>query len=169
MNLAAAKALAEVRAWLDLITVLGNLGTGDDPNTARYLAQAVWLLLRATAPLDDSVHTTASLLGKVGPDAEAGPLIAAAAMYFAATRGEKHPQRDEMQQLAMGMMAACGKARNVPEDEFEKWFTDEGLLDAAKWLPKLDAALVQLVSGDEHWLFDRSQFPELATGNGSGA
>jgi len=166
LNLAAATALAEVRAWLDLITVLSNLGAGHDPNAVRYLAQAVWLLLRATAPVDASVSTTAVLLEKVGPAAEAGPLIAAAAIYFVATRGEQHPQRQKLQQLAMGRMAACAQARNVPEEELQQWLTTEGLLHPGKWLPKLDAALVQLGGGDEQWLFDRSRLHELATTDG---
>ena len=32
LNLQAAQALGQVRAYVDLVTVLGNLGTGVDPN-----------------------------------------------------------------------------------------------------------------------------------------
>jgi len=165
LYLDAARALADMRAWTDLITVLGNLGAGDDPESTHYLAAAVWLLLRATAPLNVSIHTAAGLLSNIGPADQAGPLVAAAALYFAATRGEKDPRLEEMQQLATAMMAKCAETRGIEAAQFEQWLADEGLLDAARWLPKLDVALIQLVGGDEHWLFDRDLLPEFTFGD----
>ncbi len=163
LNLDAARALASAQAWGDLVTVLGNLGAGDTADAVKYLSQAAWLLLRVTKPVGDSVTTTAGLLMKVGPESEAGPLVAAAAIYFAHTRGEKDPKREEMQQLASRMAGACAAARNIEQERFEAWVKEE-MLDAAVWLPKLEACLIELGGADEDWLFDRSLLPKLGAG-----
>ena len=89
--------------------------------------------------------------------------MAAAAGYFAATRGEKDPKQAEMQQLAMGMAAACAKARNVEPQQFEAWMKEK-ILDPAVWLPKLEARLIELGGAEADWLFDREQLPKLSSG-----
>jgi tetratricopeptide (TPR) repeat protein len=163
LNLEAARALGAAQAWSDLVTVLGNLGAGDDADAVKYVAQAVWLLLRVTKSVEDSVTKTAGLLMKVGAESEAGLLVTAAGLYFAHTRGEKDPKQAEMQQLATGMAAACAAARNIEPERFPGWVQEE-MMDAAVWLPKLEACLVELVGGDEGWLFDRELLPKLGVG-----
>ena len=158
LNFQAARALADVRAWPDLIIVLGNLGSGESPQAICFLAQALWLLLRTTAPIDNSVFTAATLLQKIGPDSEHGPSVAAAAVYFAATRGEAHPKKDELQNLASRMLRACAQARNLTQEQLETWVSSEGLLDPSRWLPRLEGSLANLVGDEKNWLFDRSVF-----------
>jgi hypothetical protein len=116
----------------------------------------LWLLLRTTAPLDVSVFTAAKLHQKIGPDSEHGPSVAAAAVYFAATRGEAHPKKDELQDLAFQMLGACAQARNLTQEQLETWLASEGLLDPSRWGPKLEGSLAHLVGDDKNWLFDRS-------------
>jgi hypothetical protein len=155
LNLEAARALAQVRAWLDLVTVLGNLGASEEADAPDFLAQALWLTLRVGVPLERSVDLAARLLTKLGPAAEAAPLIAAGAMLFARTRGERHPEREKYQRGAFNLLAKCAEARGLTnEAEFGAWFTGAGLDDAGRFVPQLDAALVGLV-GAREWLFDR--------------
>jgi tetratricopeptide (TPR) repeat protein len=156
LNFQAARTLADVRAWPDLIIVLRNLGSSESPQAICFLAQALWLLLRTTAPLDNSVFTAAELHQKIGPDSEHGPSVAAAAVYFAATRGEAHPKKDELQDLAFQMLGACAQARNLTQEQLETWLASEGLLDPSRWGPKLEGSLAHLVGDDKNWLFDRS-------------
>jgi len=158
LNIQAARTLADVRAWPDVIIVLGNLGSNESPQAICFLAQALWLSLQTTAPLDDSVLTAAKLHQKIGPDSEDGPSVAAAAVYFAATRGESHPKKDELQDLASRMLGACAQARNLTQEQFETWVASEGLLDPSRWRPKLEGSLAHLVGDDKNWLFDRSLF-----------
>ncbi|MBI3408233.1 MAG: tetratricopeptide repeat protein, partial [Planctomycetes bacterium] len=158
LNLDAARSLARVYAWLDLVTVLGNLGTRGKGDAIRYLAQAMWLLVRVTGPVEDSVKIAAILLEKVGMKSPAAPTLAAGAVFMAATRGESDPKHEEMQRLALGMLAACAAARQVPEDQLKEWIEKEGLLDPGQWRPKLDAALEEMAGGEEYWLFDRALF-----------
>jgi tetratricopeptide (TPR) repeat protein len=156
LNIQAARTLADVRAWPDVIIVLGNLGSSESPQAICFLAQALCLSLQTTAPHDDSVMTAAKLLQKMGPDSEHGPSVAAAAVYFAATRGESHPKKDELQDLASRMLGACAQARNLTQEQFETWVASEGLLDPSRWRPKLEGSLAHLVGDDKNWLFDRS-------------
>jgi hypothetical protein len=158
LNFQAARTLADVQAWPDLIIVLRNLGSGESPQSICFLAQALWLSLQTTAPLDDSVLTAAKLLQKIGPDSEHGPSVAAAAVYFAATRGESHPKKAELQNLASRMLGACAQARNLTQEQLETWLASEGLLDPSRWRPKLEGSLAHLVGDDKNWLFDRSLF-----------
>jgi tetratricopeptide (TPR) repeat protein len=158
LNFQAARTLAEIRAWPNLIIVLGNLGSGESPQAICFLAQALWLLLRTTAPIDDSVVNAARLLQKIGTDSEHGPYVAAAAVYFAATRGEAHPKKDELQGLASRMLLACAQARNLTQEQLETWVSSEGLLDPSRWLPRLEGSLAHLVGDEKNWLFDRSVF-----------
>ena len=158
LNFQAARALADIRARPDLIIVLGNLGFGESPQAICFLAQALWLLLRTTAPIDNSVLTAARFLQKIGPDSEHGPSVAAAAVYFAATRGEAHPKKNELQGLASRMLGACAQARNLTQEQLETWVSSEGLLDPSRWLPRLEGSLANLVGDEKNWLFDRSVF-----------
>jgi len=69
--------------------------------------------------------------------------------------GQDHPKRDELQQQALGALAACAEAREVPPDKFLDWFKSERLNDPDHFLPALDRALQALVPPDA-WLFDRA-------------
>ncbi|MCP4662228.1 MAG: CHAT domain-containing protein [bacterium] len=157
LNLEAAAALTAVRAWLDLMTVLGNLGASDAPDATTFLAQAFWLATRVQAPIDDAVALAAALLAKLGPDAEPAPLVAATALFMATAGGEQHPRQQELRQHAVAMLAECAAARDVPPEEFPAWMESNALTDPARLLPVLRQALEALVP-EAGWLFDRALF-----------
>ena len=153
----AATALAQVRAWLDLVTVLSNLGASDDPEAAGFLAQAMWLILRVEAPVDAAINVAGGFVMKVGVEAEASPLAATFASFLAATRGQGHPRQEELKQRAGAMLGACAAARKIPEDKAKEWIESEGLDDPKRFIPALSKALEAMVPADA-WLFDRSVF-----------
>ncbi|MFN0120189.1 MAG: tetratricopeptide repeat protein [Blastocatellia bacterium] len=158
LNVAAARALALVRAWLDLVTVLRNLGASGGDEATGYLAQALWIALRAGVPMHHAVNLAARLLEQITPAADAAPMMAAAALWFARTRGEAHPQREQYQQGAFNMLVNCARARGIStQEDFDAWVAREGLTDPARVVPALSVALEGMVAPDG-WLFDRALF-----------
>jgi tetratricopeptide (TPR) repeat protein len=160
LNLEAVNSLASIRAWLDLVTVLGNLGASDDPDAAAFLAQALWLSVRVAVPVDTAVHLAEAVIEKLGPESESAPLIATTGMFLAQVRGAGHPKQREMQELGAGMLAAWAAARNIPKEKWMDWITSEGLNDPSRFLPALDRALETIV-GETGWLFNRQQFGNI--------
>jgi tetratricopeptide (TPR) repeat protein len=158
LNLEAAQAFVEVRAWPDLIGVLWNLSTSNGEDTIACLAQALWLASRIGVSLEMSIKLAAELLRHLGPTNELASLLAAGAMSFVNTRGENHPERELYKQIALGMLSICTQARGIETQEaLDEWVEREGLLDPERFVPQLDAALVAMV-GDGEWLFDRRLF-----------
>ncbi len=151
LNLEAVQALATVQAWLDVITVLGNLGASEDPDAPGCLAQALWLASRVQAPLEDSVSTAAALFQQLEPAGEDALAVAMAAVALSKIRGREHPQRERFQNLAAGVLMACATARQIPEEELQAWLNS---LPSAEWQPALDQAVERIV-GESPWLFDR--------------
>jgi tetratricopeptide (TPR) repeat protein len=151
LNLEAVQALAAMRAWLDVITVLRNLGTSEDSGAPGFLAQALWLASRVQAPLEDSVETAAALFQKLEPTGEDALAVAMTAVALSQVRGRQHPQRERFQNYAFGMLGACATARQIPEDELQNWLES---LPFADWQPALDRAVERIV-GDSPWMFDR--------------
>ena len=161
-NLEAARSLAAIHAWLDLSTVLTNLGTlGEDGQAGNpaYLAQGFWLCLVTGVPLQDAVWIAGVLLMRLRPEHTAAPFIATASFLLVARRGKDHPELQNLRQQSSAMVAACAAARGVPEDEFPEWFSNERLNDPDHVIPAVQQALVEIV-GDTEWLFDPR---ELAT------
>lgn len=154
LNLQALAALVSVTAWLDAMTVLGNLGSSDEPESLSFLSPAFWLASRVGAPLENSVALAAGLLQKTGPAADAALYVAAMAVRISFQRGVGHPKREEYQRFAFGMLAACAAAREIPQERFKEWLESEGLNDPARLYPALDRALEAIV-GEDGWLFDR--------------
>ena len=152
LNLQAARALASVRAWLDAVTVLGNLGVSDDPEAAGFLAQALWLALRVEVPVDRTVRIAAALVRKVGVESSAALLAAAFGVWSARVRGQAHPKKEEIQSRAMGVLGACAEARGVTPEKFGEWLQAEGLNDPGRFLPALRRELEAIVG--EGWVFD---------------
>jgi hypothetical protein len=95
------------------------------------------------------------LFNKVPSGHASEPLIAATALFLVQTRGESHPQKDELQKQAVGMLGAAAQARNIAEDKRMDWFQSQGLNDVQRFLPALDRALQEMV-GEGGWLFDRA-------------
>lgn len=107
----AAEALGSARAYLDLITVLDNLGASAEQEREVYAAQAAWLVLRVQAPLGVSIGVLRQLFDLVPNGDSLETLLAAAAMILAAARGENHPQRQKLLEQATQLLAIA--AHNV--------------------------------------------------------
>jgi tetratricopeptide (TPR) repeat protein len=154
----AGKSLRIVQSWLNLITVLSNLSTLPIDGANEYHAQAVWLTIRVEAPAHDALNLIAKILSTLGVEHEIAPLLAAAALFIAQTRGQNHPEQVMLVQYAMDMLGICAEARkNENQEQFQEWFVKEGLNDPNRFLPRLSSALESMVS-EEEWLFDRDLF-----------
>ena len=156
LNLEAARMLGEVRAFGDLLTVAANLGSSDEAGREAYLAQAVWLASRIQAPLGATLNNAAALVSRLGPSSELSPWVAATALFLVMTRGQEHPQLEQLQQGALSVLGACAQAREIAPEDLQDWMMREGLLDPKRFLPALFEGLEALIG--ETWLFDRSLF-----------
>ena len=156
LNLQAASAFAQVRAYGDLVRVLGNLGVADESNGLVYLAQAIWLTLRIQAPLGNTIHLICGLYHAVSQGDEMKALLGTTALFFCNSRGEGHPQLEELQDLSLTMLLGAAGAQGIEtQAAFHTWFVQQRLNDPEYFLPRLTQRLEEIV-GDE-WLFDRSQ------------
>ena len=150
-------ALVRIGAWLDVVTVLGNMSTIlDETEALGCLSQALWVSLRVHVPLSDSLVLCRHFIGKAGGvEAESGPLLAGAMAFLIGTRGENHPKREDLARQVSGVLGACAQARNIPPEKAQEWMETEGLLDPDRLLPALDALLEGWIS---EWHFDRTVF-----------
>jgi tetratricopeptide (TPR) repeat protein len=154
LYLEAAKLLSAVRAWLDLVTALNNLGSGDNDDALVFLAQALWLVLRVEVPVKMSLDLTAAVLGKIGVEHYIAPWLGTVAMFIAQIRGQNHPEQEKIFQSAIDLLGICAEARNIKgQDQVEQWIVNEGLNDPKHFLPPLNEALEAMV-GEGKWLFD---------------
>jgi tetratricopeptide (TPR) repeat protein len=156
LNLQAASAFAQVRAYGDLVRVLGNLGVADESNGLVYLAQAIWLMLRIQAPLADTIQRIRALYNAVPQSDELKALLGTTALFFCNLRGEGHPQLEELQELSFTMLSVAAGAQGIETQEaFDTWFVQQRLNEPEYFLPQLTQRLEEIIGDD--WLFDRSQ------------
>jgi tetratricopeptide (TPR) repeat protein len=155
LNRQAAKALGSVRAYLDLIRVLHNLGATAQEEREIFAAQAAWLVLKVQAPVDDSVATLSLLFDLIPQGDPLEPLLAAASTIMVATRSENQPQPEKLKERAVRMgNIAASNAGIQSQEAFEQWVAENRLNESAYVFPRLLALLEQLVAG--RWLFDRA-------------
>ncbi|WP_235526444.1 tetratricopeptide repeat protein [Nostoc piscinale] len=154
LNLQAAQLLGQVRAYIDLRTVLSNLGLTVESNGIIYLAQAVWLCLLVQVPLDDTVNTLWYMYNSVPQGDEMEALLGAVAMYFCQVGGDQHPQLEELQQRSFKILAGAAAAQGIETLEaLATWFVQQRLNDPDYFIPRL-VQLLEAIVGDE-WLFER--------------
>jgi tetratricopeptide (TPR) repeat protein len=159
LYLQAAQALVSVRAWLDVATVLSNLGALDEADAAAFLGQAFWLALHVQVPLENMLNRAANLLQEIGFDGEAAPLFAAATVMLVQSRGAGHPELQQLIENAIKLLAHCAQQRGGSADQFGDWLTRQHLNDPDYVLPAVRQAILELV-GETGWLFDPQQFVE---------
>jgi tetratricopeptide (TPR) repeat protein len=153
LNIQAAQALGQVKAYVDLLTVLGNLGVAAETNGLNYLAQAAWLSLRIRVPLPSAIQLLFALFNRVPQGDDLEVLSAAMAMFLCATQGEGHPQIEQLQDAALRMLSAAASARGIEsEAALMEWFNQQQLNQPNVFMPQLDQRLVESI-GDT-WLFD---------------
>ena len=157
LNLQAAEALEQVRAYVDLVTVLSNLGATAETNALVYRAQALWLCLRIQVPLVDTIQLIAALFNAVPQGDELEALLSATALYFCNLRGANHPQLAQLKEDSFKLLTIAAQAQGIQTQEpFDRWFTQQQLNDSNSFLPRLNQQLETLI--DDSWLFDRSAF-----------
>ena len=155
LNLQAAKALGEAQAYVDLFTVLGNLGATAEESPQIYLAQALWLALRIQVPLPVLITRICNLYNQVPQGNAMEALLAATALLFCAQQ-QAHPQHVDLQEtsLQMRLRAAAAQGVNVEDSEaFGAWWQQQQLNDPEVFVPSLQARLEALVG--DGWLFER--------------
>ncbi len=80
--------------------------------------------------------------------------MAAYALILCSTRGQDHPQIDQLQQQAAQMMGiAAGNQGIETQEAFDAWFVDQQLNDPQGVIDRLTQALEGLIG--DRWLFDR--------------
>ena len=158
LYLTAASSLASILAWPDLRTILSNLGSMPGPQNICYLSQALWLSLHTYVPVDATTYLAKDLIEELSAGHDISPFIATTAYYLTKTRGENHPEAEELQQTCINMLFKCAVAREIPEHEFNDWFTKENLNVPDYFLPALNRALEKIIG--DNWLFDRKHLAE---------
>ena len=167
LNVLAARALGTVRAYLDLITVLNNLGASAQQQREIFAAQAAWLVLRVQAPMDKSFLVLRRLLNLVAQGDPLEALLGAAAMILIATRGENHPQQDKLREEAAKLLSiAAGNAGIESPEALQQWFTENRLSESAHVFPRLLALLEQRIA--DGWLFDPAPLRERTDSTSAG-
>ncbi|KOP23588.1 hypothetical protein AMR41_25835 [Hapalosiphon sp. MRB220] len=154
LNLQAAATLAQIRAYVDLVTVLGNLGFADASKSLVYFAQAMWLTLRIQAPLASTINRIRLLYNAVPEGDELAALLGATAMFFCNYRGEGHPQLEELQDMSWKMIAgAAGRQGIETEEAFDTWWTQQRLNNPEYFIPRVSQRLEEIIG--DGWVFDQ--------------
>lgn len=159
LNLRAAHLLAKNKVWPELIKILINLAKSTEIDSGLFLAQALWLAVHTEIDPDTIFFATSDLLKIVGLENESAPVIASAVLMLINLRSEEHPKKQEIQLASAEMLAACILVKNVPQTEISNWLISKGLNDSKILFPEFKRAL-NLIVGDENWIFDRENFAE---------
>lgn len=155
LNLQSAQALASARAYLDLFTVLTDLGVTAETDSQVYLAQALWLGLRITSPLVDLVNLLRFFFNQVPQGDEMEALLATTALFFCQMRGEGHPQIEELRNTSLTLLATAAAAQGITCENLEElanWMAQQQLNDPQLFIPRLNQQLEAMVG--DRWLFD---------------
>ena len=156
-----------MRAYLDLITVLGNLGASAQQEREVFAAQAAWLVLTVQPPVDVSVRVLGLLFHLVPQGGPLEPLLGAAATIVTAARGENHPRKEKLRDEAGKLLSiAAGNAGVEGEEAFQQWFAERRLADSGHVFPSLLGLLEQLVG--DGWLFDRTPLQQHSDSTSAG-
>jgi hypothetical protein len=159
LNLQAAEAFASARAYVDLCTVLTNLGLSAPENPEAYLAQAIWLGLQIQVPLADLVGCLRVMYNQVPKGDPMEALLATTAFCYCQIRGEGHPQLEELRTTSLKMLEGAAVAQGVEIETIEAlsdWMAQQQLNDPEIFLPQLNQRLEAMVA--DRWLFDPKEF-----------
>ena len=148
--------LAQIRAYGVLVTVLYNLSTTDKSKGLIYLAQAMWLTLRISESLVSTINLIHALYNAVAQGDELKALLGATAIFFCVSRGEGHPQLEELRKHSLKMISDAAARQGIETQEaFDAWSVQQRLNDPQYFIRRLDQHLEQVVGNG--WLFDPNQ------------
>jgi hypothetical protein len=77
------------------------------------------------------------------------------AVVAGVAQGQDHPESEQLQGLAFGLLEECAEERGITAEQFEGWWTSQRLNDPGHVFPAVEQALAELV-GNANWLFDRT-------------
>ena len=155
LNLQAAAAFSQARAYGDLFTVLCNLGVAAEENSTAYLAQAIWLMLRIQAPLTDAITLLNVLYQRIEKGDPLEALLGTTAFFLCQSRGENHPNIEQLQNQSLNILAGAATEQGASIESMEdlqSWMQNQQLTDSSIFLPQLNGHLATLI-GDT-WAFD---------------
>jgi tetratricopeptide (TPR) repeat protein len=153
-----AQVLGEIGDYSGLITVLGNLGITVEAQALTYFAQSLWLTLRLTTNLEDTIELIEAINNRVPTGDPLEALLGAAALYFC--QDSPHPDLVQLQERSFGMLSYAADQQGInTQEQFEEWLVQNRLDDPNYYLPALDARLVEIIGDD--WLFDPQRVSEL--------
>lgn len=151
----AAEAFGQTKDYKNLLTILGNLGIAAKEHNPQYLAQAVWLMLRIQPPLPQSINPIISLYHKVPKGDPLEALLGTTASFLCKTKGENHPQQQELQALSVRLLLSAAQEQGIDlEDKnaFQNWMAEQQLHEPSVFLPQLSIHLTALIGNS--WVFD---------------
>ncbi len=151
LNLQAVALLASVHAWLDVLTVLGNLGFSFGQLA---LLQAVWVLLHTQAPLRIAIATVEFLYHARDLDPRLPPLLAATAYHMIPTFSQNTTELGLAQILARKLLWLHLPVTHHSSEGILLWLKQQGLSQPSEVFPRLVAVLEELIG--ERWFFDCS-------------
>ncbi|GAB4226358.1 MAG: CHAT domain-containing protein [Elainellaceae cyanobacterium] len=154
LNLQAAELLGQMGAYVDLVTVLSNLGTTPSEHQQAYLAQALWLALTIQPPFAKVFSLLRVLFNQVDQGDPLEPLLAVTAYYLALNQDETYPDLAQFQQQAMQMLTYVAQSQGIQTQEaLQTWMAEQQLNDPNLFLPQLRDRLAALVG--DRWVFER--------------
>lgn len=149
-----AKALGEIRDYVNLHQVLENFGVAHERKGIIYLAQAVWLCWQVKIPLVNTINTLLIMSNQVPQSDETEALLSMTAHYFCQLYGDENPQIEELRHSTILSLSSAAEAQGVNSQEaFDTWFAQRQLNDPEYFIPRLIERLEEII-GDE-WLFER--------------
>ncbi len=147
------QALGQTRAYVDLVTGLGNLAVIDSGNQLIHRAQAIWLCLRIQAPLVKTIQLVRGLFNAVPQGDALAALLAATALWFCNARGTGHPQLTQLQEDSFKLLTIAASAQGIETQEaWANWFTEQPLNDPDYFLPQLNQRLEEMIG--DGWRFN---------------
>jgi tetratricopeptide (TPR) repeat protein len=149
-----AEILSSIDDYSSLITSFRNLGFTVADRSLIYFSQSLWLTLRLSANLQDTMILIEAMYQQLPPGDPLKLLLGNTALYFC--QDSPHPDRSQLQERSLGILAHTAEQQGISSPEqFDEWIVQNRLNDPKYFLPALDARLVEIIG--DNWLFDPLQ------------
>jgi tetratricopeptide (TPR) repeat protein len=155
LYLEAAVLLGSISNYGDLITVLSNLGTNDEPESIGYLAQSLWLMIKLLPNLKDVITLITYIYSKISKGDRIELLLGATAIYLC--HSYQHPELEKLTEVSSNIIGHAAQQQGIEtQADYYNWITQNRLNDPDYFLPELLKELAVIVG--DNWLFDRDAF-----------
>jgi tetratricopeptide (TPR) repeat protein len=157
LYLQVAATLGQIRAYPNLVTVLGNLGSTPGEHQLVYLAQALWLALRVQVSFTERMNRIHSLFQAIPQADPLEPLLARVAVLLCESQTDEAPDLEQWRERSINMPLYAARNQNAnieTSEQLQAWMTQAQLTDPEVFLPRLFSQLETRVG--DRWLFDRA-------------